>query len=412
MSACDIIFASYMSISPWSAELCLRARQLGLSGEAAAADQILAERKHQASQEIKTAASTGTAANYQAAVVTAQAAAVEAAVLCNAAATFSARCAEAAEALSTAAESGTWVMFASAREVAADLQQDVQDAEAVMSQRRCTVSSDVAVAVDGCMQVLPLEQGSSLLTSKHVNEHQPPSSQSSLLPCSECSTLTESPHSHTTKTQPWQGTGTNRGLFHASADSYLHRHSHAGHIVTAITQTISTIPLDIDKPDWEVAIAALVDIVSPAKAARGRSTRSSPAAAFAAAVTDARQLGLLQTVELALQTLLAQAQLQLQTQQAVVAEFGLPTQEHPQELCTKAWQHAMSMQQVTTQVASCTITTAAMAEAHHEHLSEDVASASFNCWDGCLAETEVEEAEDLGSQLVAKLQAGEHLSLG
>ena len=404
MAACEVVFASYISISPWSAELCLRARQLGLSGEAAAAEQVLAERKRAASKDVMAAANTDTAATYQAAVVTAEAAAVEAAVLCNAAATFSARCAEAAEALSTAAESGTWAMFASTREEAAVLQQGVQDAEAVMSQRRRTASTAVSAAVDGCMQALSLEQGLSVVTSKHVHEHQHPSSQSSLLPCSECSSLTEPPHSHTTKTQPLQGTVTHRGLFHGSADSNLHTR----HIVTAITHTIGTIPLATDQPDWEIATAALVASMSPAEAAKGSSTRSSPAAAFAAAVTDARQLGLLQTVELALQTLLAQAQLQLQTQQAVVAEFGLPTQEHPQELCTKAWQHTMSMQQVMTQVASCATTTSATAEAHVEPPSEDEASAGLKCSDSCLAETEVEEAEDLGSRLVAKLQAGEH----
>lgn len=200
-----------------------------------------------------------------------------------------------------------------------------------------------------------------------------------------------------------QGPVTHRGLFHGSADSNLHNHSHTRHIVTAITHTIGTIPLATDQPDWEIATAALLASMSPAKAAKGSSTRSSPAAAFAAAVTDARQLGLLQTVELALQTLLAQAQLQLQTQQAIVAEFGLPTQEHPQELCTKAWQCTMSMQQVMTQVASCATTTSATAEAHVEPPSEDEASAGFNC---CLAEGE--EAEDLDSRLVAKLQAGEH----
>ena len=403
-----------MSISPWSAELCLRARQLGLSGEAAAAEQILAERKHQASQDVTAAASTGSAATYQAAVVTATATAVEYAVLSSAAATFSARCAEAAEALSTAAESGCWVMFASAREEAAALQQDIQDAEAVMSQRRRTVSTAVLEAVDDCMQALLLEQGLSLSASQHVHEYQHPSSPSPLLPCAECSSLTQSPQSQITKTQPLHGAVTNTGLFHGSADSHLHSHSHTRRIVTAITQTISAIPVAADKPDWEVAIAALVDAIPPAKAAaaaaRGRSTKSSPAAAFAAAVTDARQLGLLQSVELALQTLLAQAQLQLQNQRAVVAEFDLPTQEHPQELCTNAWQHSVSMQQVMTQVPSCTTATAAVAEAHHELPAEAVASAKSGCWDRCSAETEGEDAEDLGSRLVAKLAAGEHLS--
>lgn len=412
MAICELVFASYVPISPWAAELCLRARQLGLSGEAAAAEQILAERKHQASQDVTAAASTGTAATYQAAVVTATTAAVEVAVLSGAEATFSARCAEAAEALSMAAESGGWVMFASAREEAAVLQQDIQDAEIVMSQRRRTVSAAVSTALDSCIQALPLKQGLFCLTGKHVHEHQHPNSQALLLGCVECSRLTEAPDSHTTKARPLQGPVT--GLFHGNTDSSLQTHSHslAQRIIAAITQTISTISLATDKPGWEVAIAALEDATSPAKAAAavwGRSTQSSPAAAFAAALTDARQLGLLQTVELALQTLLAQAQLQLQTQQAVVAEFDLPAQEHPQELCTKAWQHPMSMQQVMTQVASCTTPTAAAAEAHHEVPAEAVASVRSNCWDSCSAETEVEE---LGSQLVAELQAGEHLCPG
>jgi len=45
------------------ADLCLRARQLGLLGEAVAAEQLLAERQFQASHTLTAAADTGSAAD-------------------------------------------------------------------------------------------------------------------------------------------------------------------------------------------------------------------------------------------------------------------------------------------------------------------------------------------------------------
>lgn len=404
-------------ISPCSAELCSRARQLGLAGEATAAAQVLAERKQQASQQVTAAASTSSAATYQAAVATAEAAAVDAAVLSSAAATFAAHCAEVAEALSMAAQTGSWAQFASAREEATVLQQDVQDAEAVMSQRRHAASTAVSAALDGCMQGLSLEQGLPALPSKHVHERQQPSTPHSVaLPCAECSDLAESRQnlSRPGENHPSQGTVMGTGLFQASADS--RPNSHTPHIIHALTQAINTVFLDTDKPDWEVAIAALSDAASPAEAAaaaaRGNGLpATSPAAALAAAVTDARQLGLLQTVALALQALLAQAELQLQTQQAVVAEFDVPTQEHPQELSTAAWQHPTSTRQGMTHVMSCATASAAAAEADHEFPEEAAVSARLHFWDSCSAETEaeVEQAQELSNQLVAKILAGEHL---
>lgn len=399
-------------ISPCSAELCSRARQLGLAGEATAAAQTLAERKQQASQQVTAAADTSSAAAYQAAVATAEAAAVDAAVLSSAAATFAARCTGVVEALSSAAQTGGWTQFVSAREEAALLQQDVHIAEAVMSQRRHAASTAVSAALDGCMQGLPLEQGLPALTSKRVPERQQPSTHSVVLPCPECSGLAESPQNLTrpAKNHPLQGTVAATGLFQASADSKPH--SHTPHIIHALTQAIKTVFLDTDKPDWGTAIAALSDAAPPAEAATGgRLAATSPAAALAAALTDARQLGLLQTVALALQALLAQAELQHQTQQAVVAEFDVPTQEHPLELCTAAWQHPTGMQQGMTHVMSCTTALAAAAEADHERPAEAAVSARLPSWDSCSAETEaeVEQAGELSRQLVATILAGEWL---
>lgn len=402
-------------ISPCSAELCSRARHLGLAGEATAAAQTLAERKQQASQQITAAVSTSSAAAYQAAVATAEAAAVDAAVLSSAAATFTARCAEVAEALSMAAQTGSWAQFASAREEATILQQDVQDAEAVMSQRRHAASTAVSAALDGCMHSLSLEQGLPALPNKRMHE-QPSTPHSVALPCAECSDLAESPQnlSRPGEDHPSQGIVMGAGLFQASADS--RPNSDTPHIIHALTQAITTVFLDTDKPDWEVAIAALSDAASPAEAAaaaaRGKGLpATSPAAALAAALTDARQLGLLQTVALALQALLAQAELQLQTQQAVVAEFDVPTQEHPQELSTAAWQHPTSTRQGMTHVMSCATASAAAAEADHEFPEEAAVSARLHSWDSCSAETEaeVEQAQELSNQLVAKILAGEHL---
>ena len=57
---------------------------------------------------------------------------------------------------------------------------------------------------------------------------------------------------------------------------------------------------------------------------------------IAAALVAARHLGLLQTVRLALQTVQTHLELQVQEEQAVVAEFDLPTAEHAQD-STAAW---------------------------------------------------------------------------
>ena len=404
-------------ISPCSAELCSRARQLGLAGEATAAAQILAERKQQASQQVTAAAGTSSAAAYQVAVATAEAAAVDAAVLSGAAATFAARCTEVAEALSSAAQTGSWTQFASAREEATVLQQDVQIAEAVISQRRHAASTAVSAALDSCMQGLSLKQGLPALMRERVHKRQQPSTPHSVaLPCAECSDLAESPQnlSRPADNQPLQGAVMGTGLFQASAD--CRPPSHTPHIIHALTQPLDTVFLDTDKPDWEVAIAALSDAASPAEAgaaaARDKGLpATSSAAALATALTDARQLGLLQTVALALQALLAQAELQLQTQQAVVAKFDVPTQEHPQELCIAAWQHPTGMQQGMTHVMPCTTAAAAAGEGDHELPKEAAVSIRLPCWDSCSAETEaqVEQAQQLSNQLVAKILAGKHL---
>lgn len=390
------------------AEVCSRARQLGLSGEAAAAEQTLAERKEQASLRLIAAAATGSAAAYQAAMATAEATAVEAAVLAKAAASFTARCTEATKALSTAARTGSWTEFASARDEAVFLQQEVQLAEAAMSQRRNTASTAVAAAVDCCMEGLSLEQAW-LLMSERVHADRQTTTQSTLLPCAECSGLTASSHigRGPAGDHPPQGPVTPTGLFQASVDS---RDGHIQCLIIAITQAISTVPMDADQLDWEAAVTALSDTVSPAKAAvatgRSQPTQSNPAVTLADALIEARHLGLLQTVELALQILLAQAKLQLQSHEAVVAEFDLPTEEHPQEMCTTAWQHPKSAQQVMHQDTACQIATSVLAEAHNEPPADTVSLAGLVHWDRCAAEVEVEQAQ-VSRHLVAKLQAGD-----
>ena len=345
--------------------------------------------------------------------VAAEAAAVEAAVLANAAATFTARCAQAAEALFTAATDGNWVDFASAREEAVVLKQQVQHAEAAMSQRRSAASTAVSAAVDRCLEGLSMEQALPLLTSKRVHKHQQATKQSLQLPCPECCGLTESPHILTGSAEkpPLQSAVTRARPFQGRADNDLH--SHTQHIITAITQATSTVRVDADKPDWEVAITALSDVMSQAATATVQSqpTESNSAVTLAAALTAARQLGLLQTVELALQTLLAEAQLQLQSHQAVVAEFDLPTEEHPQELCTLAWQHLSYVQQGRTQATQArAAAVTAVPETQHELPTAAMLSAALDFLDRCSAESEVEQAE-VGSQLVVKLHAGQGLGL-
>lgn len=396
---------------PGSAELCSRARQLGLSGEAAAAEQTLAERKQQASRCLTAAASTGNAASYQAAVLTAEAAAAEASMLASAEATFTARCTAAAEALSTAAESGGWTQFASAREGAAFLQQAVRHAEAVMSQRRGTASTAVAAAVDHCIEGLLLEPAW-MLASKRVHEHEQPTAQFLSFPCSECSGLMESAHLGSGTPPPLQGAATSTGLFQGSVSSSPPGRPQC--IISAVTLAMSAMHLDAGKPDWTAAVTALSDMMPHAKAAiavvRGQPIQSSPAGTLAAAFTEASHLGLQQTLELALQTLLTQAKLQLQSHQAVVAEFDLPTDEHPQELCTTAWQHPRSLQQIVPQDAVCMPATSQVAEAHLAPPAEALSSAGLNPWATYAAETESEQAQ-VSRQLVAKLQAGEHLGV-
>lgn len=342
-------------------------------------------------------------------MLTAEAAAVEASMLVSAAATFTARCTEAAEALSTAAETGGWTQFAYAREEAAFLQQEVRHAEDVMSQRRNTASTAVAAAVDHCMECLLFEPAL-LLTSKRVHEHEQPIAQSLLFPCAECSGLMESAHIDS-GTPPLQGAVTSTCLFQSDVSSPP---DGAQCIISALSLAISIVHLDADSPDWRAAVTALSDLMSPAKAAiaavRDQPTQCSPAGTLAAALTEARHLGLWQSVELALQTLLAQAQLQLQSQQAIVAEFDLPTEEHPQELCTTAWQYPKSVQQVVPQDAACMTATSQVAEAYLEPPAEALSSAGFNPWDSCAAETESEQAQ-VSRQLVANLQAGEQLGV-
>lgn len=377
-----------------------------------AAEQTLTQRKQHASQQLTDTASTGSVASYKAAAEAAEAAAAEPAVLARAAATFTARCTQAAEALLTAARDGSWHEFVSARDQALFLDQQVQLAETAMQQRRDVASSAVSTAVDQCLEAVLQQQALPLAASRARNEDQHAPDSSLFMPCLECYGLTGHP---APKAQPAGGKLQDilvESLFQSGNDQTLFDNNQQ--IIGAIAQAIQAVPsaADASTADWTHAMADLSKAMSSQHPPQNAPADAIPAVALTDTLTAARQLGLLQTVTLALHTLQAQAQLQQQSHQAVVAQFDLPTEEHPQELCTAAWQqqqHPTTSHHIFAEAAPYTSPDASGSAA-----AVGVESPGFWAAQGPVegpAEGLAEEAETC-AQLVAGLQAGKHGQCG
>lgn len=382
-----------------TAELCTKARQLGLLGEAVAAEQSLAERKGQASHALAASAAAGSAASYEATVTTAQTAAVDASTLTAAAATFAMRCSEAAGVLSIAAEKSSWSDFASARKLALFLGLHFQKDEVVIQQRRDAAAKAVSETVGFCLESWTVQSAQpqsqlSITESGHRAKHD-----SSLdLLCAVCTQSSQQQQQSADKA------ATAWSAEHASCNSDTMFHSavslqddtalpHCQPVVALIAQALQAVdpypstkdlsfcthkgidqsPWDQPQPQsksqsqsqssqcsWEDCMSALSKLLSkqqvsrspsryrqhpqgasqsPAGDASGSMTASSGHwfSDLAAALTAARCLGLTNTVKLALHIVQTHIQLQQQEQQSVVAEYDLPTDEHAED-CTSAWQ--------------------------------------------------------------------------
>ena len=397
------------------ADLCLRARQLGLLGEAVAAEQLLAERQSQASHILTAAANTGSAEDYTTALAVAQAAAVQAAIIASAAAAMTTRCKAAAERLMRAARNGSWREFALVRQQAIFLGLCVQEAETLIQDRRAAAAKTVSEAVTACLHHCTLDSTKSELTVAELARSA--QDDSSLdMPCAACTSIpmkqhhpadTTSVHPQSIKLLPQKVHDLFQGAGASEVDSSLYDSQQA---VALIAQALQAADVNADdemsarpgsgqsperegqscsqsmpqshtvsqepsqspsqsqsqtqtqsqtrQATWQHCMFALSGFFSKQhmSLSQSRSRQASPFSKpaqpvprdghtdIAAALTAARELGLLQTVKLALHTVQTHLQIQVQERQAVVAEFDLPTAEHPQD-CTAAWQNAPSSEQ-------------------------------------------------------------------
>ncbi|DBA74610.1 TPA: hypothetical protein ACH3X2_009475 [Trebouxia sp. C0005] len=393
-------------------DLCLRARQLGLLGEAVAAEQLLAA---QASHILTAAADTGSEEDYTTAVAVAQAAAVQAAIIASAAAAMTTRCKAAAERLMRAARDGSWREFALVRQQAIFLGLCVQDAETLIQDRRAAAAKTVSEAVTACLHHCTLDSTKSELTVAELARSA--QDDSSLdMPCAACTSIpmkqhhpadTTSVHPQSIKLLPQKVHDLFQGAGASEVDSSLYDSQQA---VALIAQALQAADVNADdemsarpgsgqsperegqscsqsmpqshtvsqepsqspsqsqsqtqtqsqtrQATWQHCMFVLSGFFSKQhmSLSQSRSRQASPFSKpaqpvprdghtdIAAALTAARELGLLQTVKLALHTVQTHLQIQVQERQAVVAEFDLPTAEHPQD-CTAAWQNAPSSEQ-------------------------------------------------------------------
>ncbi|DBA92608.1 hypothetical protein WJX77_001792 [Trebouxia sp. C0004] len=405
-------------------DLSLSARQLGLLGEAVAAEQLLAERQSQASHTLTAAADTGSAADYATAVAVAQAAAVQAAIMTSAAAAMTTRCRAAAEWVTSAARDGSWREFASVRQQAIFLGLCIQEAETLIQNRRAAAARTVSEAVTACLNHCTLESIKSELTAAGL-AHSAQDDSSLDMPCAACTNCPMKQHhpAATTAVQPpVQSNKLVRQTVHnlflragaSQVDSSLYDTQQAlalnAQALTLITRalqaadvnvddelsarpgsgetperegqsglqsrpqshTVSQIPLQppsqshtqsqtqsqTRQPTWQHCMSALSGIISRQhmSLSQSRSRQASPLGKpaqpvptdgytdIAAALTAARELGLLHTVKLALHTVQTHLEMQMHEQQAVMAEYNLPTAEHPKD-CTAAWHNGPSSEQ-------------------------------------------------------------------
>ncbi len=453
------------------ADLCLRARQLGLLGEAVAAEQLLAERQSQASHTLTAAADSGSAADYATAVAAAQAAAVQAAVIALAAAAMTTRCNAAAERVMSAARDGSWREFALVRQQAAFLGLCVQEAETLIQNRRAAAAKTVSEAVTACLNCCTLDSlKSELRVTKLARSAQDDSSLD--VPCAACTNFPTKQHhpAETTSAQPqsiklvrqtvdnlFQGVGASQ------VDSSLYDGQQALALIAQALQAadanadneVSTRPGSGQSPEregqscsqsmpqshtvsqtpsqpqsqsqsqtqtqsqtrqatWQHCMSALSGFFPEQHMAlsQSRSRQASPLSKpmqtvprdghtdLAAALTAARELGLLQTVKLALYTLQTHLEMQVQEQQAVMAEFDLPSAEHPKD-CTAAWHNGRSSEQRLWQSAGPNGQTSTGESSGHRHNVSHVGQKHV------AGPESLQQEGKLVQQLIAKLQKGE-----
>ena len=429
------------------ADLFVKARRLGLLGESVAAEQLLTERRDRASRALTASAATASAADYAAAVVTAQAVAVKAAVSTAAAAAFEMRCTEAADVLMTTAKAGGWTDFAVTREQAVFLGLQVLEAETVMQQRRDAATAALSGAVDQCIEswtghsdtqtelsrselAQHAEAGSALDMSCTVCtdirlEQQPAPDRSSIL----CQSAEHTCYSS------WAS------LFQSATtvqQNSVLRHSQR--VLLLIAQALQAVhvqpgtsqPADqrISHPfrdesgqlTWESVMFALLAVL-PKQRILAPVKEGAAHTDLAGCLTAARQLGLLQTVKLALQAVQAHVQLQHQQHQAVVAEFDLPTNEHAEDCCS-SWQEAPDTWQAlkqgvtraggvlpspeSTSLHPCH-SSARPSNARTQSEAEQVLASASEC--AQFAPELEQEERDLVQHLVAGLQHGGHSKL-
>lgn len=452
------------------ADLCLRARQLGLLGEAVAAEQLLAERQSQASHTLTAAAGTGSAADYTTAVAAAQAAAVQAAIIASAAAAMTTRCKAAAERVMSAARDGSWREFALVRQQAIFLELCVQEAETLIQTRRAMAAKTVSEAVTVCLNRCTLDSVKSKLTVAELTRSA--KDDSSLdMPCAACTNFPVKQHqpAETTAVQPqsiklvrqrvdnlFLGVGTSQvdsSLYDSqqalaliaqalqaadvNADNEVSAKPGSGqpperegqscsqsmpqsHTVLQTpsqppsqSQTQSQTQAQTRQATWQHCMSALSGFFPQqhASLSQSRSRQAPPLSTpvqpvpsdghtdIAAALTAARELGLLQTLKLALYALQTHLQMQVQEQQAVMAEFDLPTAEHPQD-CTAAWQNGPSSEQRLWQHVGPNEQTSTGESSGHQH---DVSHVGQKHMAG---PEPLQQEGKLVQQLLAKLQKG------
>lgn len=327
--------------------MCIQARRLGLSGEAVAAEQILSERQAQASQQLTGAAACSSAVQYTAAVATAQAAAVHATVISHAAEIFSARCKAAAVALVTAATDGSWSDFEARRRQATALGQVKTGAEAQMQTRRNAASEAVSGALQLVLSELDVgDRDSSDVRAGHQGRPQ------SAMHCTDCSNSFQSVQVRSVGQEPVSNAGSIKGSTQsmwAMSEKQTPLDELHEQVKRLTAEMVAALPSsDSSDAAWWHAESALTEVLHVTQCRHINETRSplecrscdSPSR-LSAALCNARHVGLLQTVQLALQILQKHIEMAQQAQQTVV-KFKLPTAQHVQD-CTLAWQQSTAL---------------------------------------------------------------------
>lgn len=347
------------------AELCTHARQLGLVGEAVAAEQVLAERKGKARQQLGHAAAHSSAEDYKSALATAQAAAVEAAVLSQGAEVYTVRCRDAVAALAAAAAQECWAVFDSSRRAALELDQDCASAEAQMQARRDAASAAVSSALQACLQELNFCNSQQPRTSGQRSD-----SPSPFMHCSACSSKDQEQQvqqlvAKSAMASMPRHTAVDKSMWLPHASQITALDAFVDQLSCLVSQsTNAVLSGDGNSGKWQHALQQLVQALKTwqcshtttsvgstgllplgSKTGVGEpaaltSTSHGNAEALSAALATARHVGLFQTVQLALQVLLKHVQMAQQAQQGTTP-MVMPTAQQAQD-CTAAWGKAQS----------------------------------------------------------------------